>query len=129
MLMAPLVTWGSLVVLPAAWLGPLPCLVLAAGVALAGWWAVAAVLAEGGEQDPGWIVVDEAAGMLLTLAALPIDAGWVGVLAAFAAFRALDILKPWPVRSSQRLRGGLGVTVDDVLAGVYVALITLLFVL
>ncbi len=110
-------TWGSLVVLPAAWLGPLPCLVLAAGVALAGWWAVAAVLAQGGEQDPGWIVVDEAAGMLLTLAALPASAGWLGVLAAFAAFRALDILKPWPVSWADGLPGATGVMLDDILAG------------
>jgi phosphatidylglycerophosphatase A len=47
----------------------------------------------------------------------------------FVFFRLFDILKPWPVRQSQRLPGGWGVTIDDVLAAAYVALISLLFVL
>ncbi len=47
----------------------------------------------------------------------------------FVLFRVFDIAKPWPVRQSQRLPGGWGVTVDDVLAAIYVALISLLFVL
>ena len=110
-------TWGSAVVLPAALLGPLPCLVLALGVTIAGWVAVRAVLAEGGEQDPGWIVVDEAAGMLLALAALPAGAGWLGVALAFVLFRAFDILKPWPVSWADGLAGATGVMLDDVIAG------------
>lgn len=44
-------------------------------------------------------------------------------LAVFALFRVFDIWKPWPVRQSQRFPGGLGVTLDDLLAAVYVALI------
>jgi phosphatidylglycerophosphatase A len=109
-------TWGSLVVLPAVLLGPMACLVLSACVTVAGWFAVRAVLAKGGDQDPGWIVVDEAAGMLLALAALP-HAGWVGVVAAFALFRAFDILKPWPVSWADGLHGPTGVMLDDVIAG------------
>jgi phosphatidylglycerophosphatase A len=117
-------TWGSLLVLPAALLGPVACIVLAVVVTLAGWVAVRAVLAEGGEQDPGWIVVDEAAGMLLALAAAP--AGWVGVVAAFALFRAFDILKPWPVSWADGLRGATGVMLDDLIAGAMAGALLLL---
>ncbi len=117
-------TWGSLVVLPAVLLGPVGCLVLAVVVAVAGWVAVRAVLAEGGEQDPGWIVVDEAAGMLLALAASP--EGWVGVVAAFALFRAFDILKPWPVSWADGLHGATGVMLDDLVAGAMAGALLLL---
>ena len=119
-------TWGSLVVLPAVMLGPLPCLVLAAAVAVLGWFAVNRVLATVGEEDPGWIVVDEAAGMLLALAALPAGAGWVGLLAAFALFRAFDILKPWPVSWADGLPGATGVMLDDILAGAIAGAILLI---
>jgi phosphatidylglycerophosphatase A len=119
-------TWGSVVALPAVLLGPLGCVLLAALATLAGWAAVRQVLAEGGEQDPGWIVVDEAAGMLLALAALPAGAGWPWVLAAFALFRAFDILKPWPVCWADGLHGATGVMLDDVLAGAMAGALLLL---
>jgi phosphatidylglycerophosphatase A len=124
-------TWGSLVALPAVLLGPLACLALAVVVAVAGWVAVRAVLANGAatpgaEQDPGWIVVDEAAGMLLALAALPAGAGWIDVAAAFALFRAFDILKPWPVSWADGLEGATGVMLDDVIAGAMAGAVLLL---
>ena len=53
--------------------------------------------------------------------------GWVQVLGVFTLFRFFDVLKPWPVQQSQCLHGGLGVTIDDVLAAVYVNLAVLLF--
>jgi phosphatidylglycerophosphatase A len=53
---------------------------------------------------------------------------WI-TLGIVALFRVFDIWKPWPVRQIQRLPGGWGVTIDDLLAAVYVALISLLFVL
>jgi phosphatidylglycerophosphatase A len=117
-------SWGSLAVLPAALLGPVACAALAVVVTLAGWVAVRAVLAEGGEQDPGWIVVDEAAGMLLALAAAP--AGWIGAVAAFALFRAFDIGKPWPVSWADGLPGATGVMLDDVIAGAMAGAVLLL---
>jgi len=52
---------------------------------------------------------------------------WVQVLGVFTLFRFFDVLKPWPVRQSQWLHGGLGVTIDDVLAAGYVNLAVLLF--
>jgi phosphatidylglycerophosphatase A len=53
---------------------------------------------------------------------------WLPTLIVFVLFRLFDVLKPWPVRQSQQLPGGWGVSIDDVLAAAYVALITLLFV-
>jgi len=108
-------TWGSLAVLPAALLGAPACLALAGAATVAGWWAVSALPAA--DADPGWIVVDEAAGMLLALAALPAGVGWVGVGLAFLLFRAFDILKPWPVSWADGLAGATGVMLDDILAG------------
>ena len=114
-------TWGSMAVLPAVLLGPWACLALAGLAAVAGWVAVRSVLADAPQDDPGWIVVDEAAGMLIALAALPAGAGWVGVGLAFLAFRALDILKPWPVSWADGLEGATGVMLDDILAGAIAA--------
>lgn len=48
--------------------------------------------------------------------------GWVGLLIIFILFRLFDIAKPWPIRRSQSLAGGWGVTMDDVLAAIYVGL-------
>lgn len=117
-------TWGSAAVLPAVLLGPLPCLALALALGAAGWWALRRE-AEAAE-DPGWVVVDESAGQLLALAALPAGAGWPGVALAFALFRALDILKPGPVGWADRQPGALGVMLDDVLAGAIAAALILL---
>lgn len=113
-------TWGSLAVLPAVLLGPTGTLLLAVVATVAGWLAVRA-LPQDGKQDPGWIVVDEAAGMLLALAALPAGAGWAGVALAFLLFRAFDILKPWPVSWADRQAGATGVMLDDILAGAMAA--------
>jgi phosphatidylglycerophosphatase A len=107
-------TWGSAVVLPLALLGPLPCLLLAALIAAAGFWAGPQVLSK--DDDPSWFVADEGAGMLIALAALP-AATLPGMLLAFALFRALDIVKPWPVSWADRKGGILGVMLDDLLAG------------
>lgn len=118
-------TWGSLVVLPVALLGPGAALGLAVLVAAIGWFAVRAVLADRPTEDPGWIVVDEAAGMLIALAALPAGVGWIGVGLAFLLFRAFDILKPWPVSWADGLHGATGVMLDDILAGAIAAALLL----
>ena len=52
---------------------------------------------------------------------------WLPTLGVVAAFRFFDILKPWPVRQSQALHSGLGITADDVLAAVYVNLTVLAY--
>ena len=119
-------TWGSLVVLPAALLGPVPALLLALLVTIVGFYAVRAVLRDAPEQDPGWIVVDEAAGMLLALAGLSVGASIWGVLIAFGLFRVFDILKPWPVSWADQQKGAFGVMLDDIVAGALAALVLIL---
>lgn len=114
-------TWGSLVVLPLALLGPVPALLLALLVTIVGFYAVRAVLRDAPDQDPGWIVVDEAAGMLLALAGLSVGASFWGVLIAFGLFRIFDILKPWPVSWADQQKGAFGVMLDDIVAGALVA--------
>lgn len=119
-------TWGSLAAMPAMLLGPAGAAILACLVGVLGWVAVRSVLADRPADDPGWIVVDEAAGMLVALAALPAGAGWVGAVAAFLLFRAFDILKPWPVSWADGLHGATGVMLDDILAGAIAAALLLL---
>jgi phosphatidylglycerophosphatase A len=115
-----------LVVLPAVLLGPVPALLLAILVTLIGFYAVRDVLRETPDQDPGWIVVDEAAGMLIALAGLSMTASIWGVLIAFGLFRIFDIFKPWPISWADRQKGAFGVMLDDVVAGALAALALIL---
>jgi phosphatidylglycerophosphatase A len=119
-------TWGSLVVLPVALLGPLAAMLLAVLVTLIGLYAVREVLRDTPNQDPGWIVVDEAAGMLLALAGLSMTANIWGVLIAFGLFRIFDILKPWPISWADQQKGAFGVMLDDIVAGALAALALIL---
>jgi phosphatidylglycerophosphatase A len=82
-----------------------------------GVWAASVVARESKQKDPQIVVVDEVAGMLVTLLPLP-EAPWPGVIAGLALFRLFDVVKPWPVRGFERLRGGWGIVLDDVAAGV-----------
>lgn len=122
-------TMGSIAALPFAaalvWLVGEPsarlALILAAAVVFCvGWAASAAYVQRTDHQDPGLIVIDEVAGMWLTLAVAPTDP-WAYLL-GFIAFRIADILKPWPVCYFDRtLHGGLGIMFDDILAAGYAA--------
>lgn len=86
-------------------------------VTLGGTWAAHHAERLLGSKDPGVIVIDEVAGMTLSVLPLPLTPA---VLAAgFVLFRLFDIVKPYPARTSQRLTGGPGVMVDDLIAGVY----------
>lgn len=110
-------TFGSLPALLAAWLAPLPLLVLCAGLAVLGFAAIRALAQAGAEEDPGWVVVDETVGMLIALAALGGAPTLPGVLLAFVLFRLFDILKPGPVGWAENVHGAAGVMLDDVVAG------------
>ncbi|MBN1849452.1 MAG: phosphatidylglycerophosphatase A [Deltaproteobacteria bacterium] len=71
-----------------------------------------------GQDDPGAVVIDEAAGLLVTLFLLPLS--WLNITLAFFLFRFFDIFKPYPIRLiDQKIHGGWGIVLDDVLAGVY----------
>ncbi len=74
-------------------------------------------------KDPKWFVMDEVAGMWLSMIALPKDNVWL-VLIAFAMFRVFDITKPWLIRKAEKLPGATGIMLDDVLAAVPAWLIT-----
>jgi phosphatidylglycerophosphatase A len=73
------------------------------------------------EKDSGKIVIDEVAGYLVTMIAVPFS--WQGVVAGFFLFRLFDITKPFPARYVDRnLKNGCGVVLDDLVAGVYACL-------
>lgn len=110
-------SFGALPALPFALLGPLPCLALGVAVAALGYVATKRVLGEDKTADPGWIVVDETAGMLVALGGLGLAPSWTGVIVAYLLFRLFDILKPWPVSWADRQHGALGVMLDDLVAG------------
>ena len=78
-----------------------------------------------GEHDFGGIVWDEIAGFLITMCLVPFT--WTAVLVGFILFRFFDILKPWPIKwIDQKVSGGLGIMLDDVLAGIFAAILLLI---
>jgi len=95
------------------------------------------------QKDPSSVVLDEITavpvcflavlafaasrtGVLPDLAYFLSGHRWLWILGIFAAFRLFDVVKPWPVRQSQSLPGGWGITIDDLLAAVYVNLLVVL---
>jgi phosphatidylglycerophosphatase A len=82
-----------------------------------GTWAAAEAERHFGRTDPGHVVIDEVIGMLITLAFIPVNVA--GAIVGFFVFRLLDIVKPWPARRFERLHGGFGIVLDDVMAGIY----------
>jgi len=77
-------------------------------------------------EDPGCIVIDEIAGIILTLSGLPFNI--TSVTAGFLIFRALDIWKPYPIRFLEnKFSGGIGIVLDDVVAGILSNLILRVF--
>jgi phosphatidylglycerophosphatase A len=90
-------------------------------VTVAGVWA--AHRAEGvlGGKDPHAIVIDEVAGMTLSVLAFPLT--WPVLGMGFLLFRVFDVVKPFPARLSERLPGGVGVMADDLVAGCYALLV------
>lgn len=91
--------------------------VLAAGV-----WSGSVAERHAGHVDPGIVVIDEVAGMLITLAFIPLTLTTVTV--GFFVFRALDIFKPWPAGRAEQWPGGTGIMADDAVAGLYSNLAT-----
>jgi len=103
--------------LSALWLIPLTVLLTPLGI-----WAASATARDLGREDPGLVVVDEVLGQWLTAAAI-VHPTWQSYVLAFALFRIFDITKPWPIRKLEDLDGGLGIVADDLLAGVYGAIL------
>jgi phosphatidylglycerophosphatase A len=83
----------------------------------AGAWSGTVAERHFGTTDPGAGVIDEVAGMLLTLYLLP--ATWTVAIVGFAVFRVFDIVKPFPARRLEALHGGWGMMADDLMAAIY----------
>jgi phosphatidylglycerophosphatase A len=77
--------------------------------------AATIVARESGREDPGHVVIDEVAGQLIALIAIPAD--WRHAAVSLLLFRLFDILKPPPIRQFERLPRGTGIMLDDVAAG------------
>jgi len=76
-------------------------------------------------KDPSFIIIDEVVGMWIAMWMLP--KGWIYIVAAFILFRFFDIYKPLFIRKMENLKGGWGVMMDDVLAGVYANVVIQVF--
>jgi phosphatidylglycerophosphatase A len=90
---------------------------LAIVVTLVGIPAATRVARASAKKDPSFVVIDEVAGQLISLVAVPL--AWKTFLAGFILFRVFDIIKPPPVRQLERLPEGTGIVLDDVAAGFY----------
>lgn len=115
-------TAGTLAAIPlyllVAQLPLLGYLLVLGGISLVGIWICGESSRRLGVHDHGGIVWDEFAGFLVTMTAAPAGWGWIAL--GFFLFRLFDIWKPWPVRVADRdIGGGLGIMLDDLLAGVY----------
>jgi phosphatidylglycerophosphatase A len=86
-------------------------------VTLLGIAASAVASKNAGDEDPSFVVIDEVAGQMLTFFLIPFSV--VNIALGFIAFRAFDIVKPWPIRKLEPLPHGIGIMSDDLLAGVY----------
>jgi len=123
-----LVSVGMFLLLARAAVGiPLVAAVVAVilAVTFAGIWAGTRIEQLSGRKDPGKVVVDEVAGQLIALFPLTLFAQWStgAVILSFILFRFFDIVKPYPANRLQELDGGVGIMFDDLVAGVYAAII------
>ena len=91
-------------------------IIAAVAVTLIGIPAATIVARESGREDPGHVVIDEVAGQLIALIAIPAD--WRHAALSLLLFRLFDILKPPPIRQLERLPEGTGIMLDDVAAGI-----------
>jgi len=122
-------TFGSLVGVGIFWLlvrvNPLVIVVAILAVTFAGIWAGSRIEQLSGRKDPGKVVVDEVAGQMIALLPLTLFARWstFTVIVSFILFRFFDIVKPYPANRLQDLDGGMGIMFDDLVAGVYGAIV------
>lgn len=115
-------TAGSAVTVLILWLVPFSragLVLFLVAVVVVGTWAAHVAERKIGGKDPGAIVIDEVAGMTLSVVAFPLPLTPGVLIAGFVLFRIFDVLKPPPARESQRFTGGLGVMIDDLIAGLY----------
>jgi phosphatidylglycerophosphatase A len=97
-------------------------IVFIVAVCAVGIWASAQAERIFDEEDPQRVVVDEVAGQLIAYSPVAV-LDWKHLLIGFVLFRLFDIWKPYPINKLQDLHGGFGVMADDILAGIYAAMI------
>lgn len=118
-------TFGTLAAVPLWFLMPasvVPYLLITALLFVVGIWCCGACAQALGVHDHGAIVWDEIVGYFVTMLAVPQELLWAVV--GFALFRLFDVWKPWPIRViDQKVDGGLGIMLDDVLAAVFAAIV------
>lgn len=90
---------------------------IAGGVILVGIPAATRIVRQSGDQDPSFVVIDEVAGQMIAMVAVP--QSWKSLLASFILFRAFDIAKPPPLRRLEKFPEGTGIMLDDIGAGLY----------
>ncbi|GAB4169146.1 MAG: phosphatidylglycerophosphatase A [Calditrichia bacterium] len=113
-------TMGALVAIMLAFFLQIPLWGIIAGIiglTIIGTWASYSIEKNSGEEDPGLIVIDEFVGQWISIILVPVQ--WKYYIVAFLLFRVFDIAKPWPIRQSQYVGKGVGVMLDDILAGIY----------
>lgn len=104
----------------AMWVPPQARLVLIAFLCIAGTWAAHVYARRAGVTDPQEVIVDEVAGQLIAMVGhvTALSSGAL-ILPCFILFRVFDILKPWPVSACEKAPGGVGIMLDDVVAGLF----------
>lgn len=111
---------GVALYLPLSLLSPGPYIAVVAALSALGVWLCGRAARDLGVHDHPGIVWDEIAGYLLTMFLAP--AGWIWIVLGFGLFRLFDIWKPWPIGwLDRRVGGGLGIMLDDLLAGLCAA--------
>ena len=130
-------TWASAIVLPIiwfissvySWFALIPFFII---VSLLSLWSTSAAEQKWG-KDPSKMVIDEWAGQILTFFLVPLSLDlnehWLVLLIGFILFRFFDILKPFGIGKLQKIEGGLGVLLDDLLAGLYALVILNILIL
>jgi phosphatidylglycerophosphatase A len=116
-------TAGALGGLLFAYLVPLSPWLLTALFLAPGVWAADVHARLTNRKDPQDVVIDEVLGQWITLAAAVHTHSWQAWLWAFVLFRFFDIVKPWPIRRLEKLPGGYGIIADDLLAGLFGAVV------
>ena len=116
-------TYGTLVAIPISLLfsrlAPIPFLVTLVTLIVLAVWVAHQMVAITGEKDPQSVVIDEIVGYLVSMALLPHSLGFMAL--AFALFRVCDTVKFWPIKWLEKnLKGGMGIVMDDVAAGLFV---------
>jgi phosphatidylglycerophosphatase A len=127
-------TFASLAALPLGWVLVIfkwPLVTVAAiVVTFIAIWACGAHARKTGVSDPSECVLDEVAGQWIALIPIAIEArasDWRPFVMAFFLFRLFDIWKPWPASAAEKLPGGFGIVLDDVVAGLIAAVILYAF--